>query len=389
MKNQSDQCETLGVNETQGVNTNRQISDILNTTKENDYEYENEKEEDGNKYKGVNKDSTTSQASKGFLKGSYDVAKISHNKSLSTSEYNTQIDTKKNHGKFKIDLDEQKDFKDIDDSRKHSSRTEKNSKSKSISVNNPINLLSSSELTNPYRDENYKQPSESNGMKDEATKIKIGKVNEVFNNNNYNNHAKYNSYTRETGQKNEGYKNTYTEVNETDESKHYEDKKYYNEKAQNFRLENMNNTNNPNNKLNINPPHENQEKQFKVINPQMHNKKLFKYGNINFESNQVKEIDKSMYSSSLPPSSFGDKVVNISAIEIDKNDLSIYYSPRHDEKEETVENDEVLEHYRSRTCNRILKCFIVIFLLFLFLGIMAILIKFLNKKEIDALHNAQ
>jgi hypothetical protein len=57
-------------------------------------------------------------------------------------------------------------------------------------------------------------------------------------------------------------------------------------------------------------------------------KKKLKYER--FEDDPV-----SSYSSSLPPSEINDDViVNISAIEIDKNDISIYNSPREEDKQE-------------------------------------------------------
>lgn len=75
-------------------------------------------------------------------------------------------------------------------------------------------------------------------------------------------------------------------------------------------------------------------------------------------------------SSSLPPSDIGDVVVNISAIEIDKNELSIYISPR-----EENEKKRILQEEQALLRKKI--AFVVIYFL-LFLCVVAVLIYVLS-----------
>lgn len=69
-------------------------------------------------------------------------------------------------------------------------------------------------------------------------------------------------------------------------------------------------------------------------------------------------------SSSMPPSDLGDKVVNISAIEIDKNDIEIINSPRKEEDEMFTSRPSNLQ--RSLVC--------LVYICFVTLGCIAIYI---------------
>lgn len=67
---------------------------------------------------------------------------------------------------------------------------------------------------------------------------------------------------------------------------------------------------------------------------------------INYQAFQ-EEKSQSSFTDSLPPDN-GEVVVNISAIEIDKNDISIYNSPRNDSAKNKLPLQEQASHRRTR-----------------------------------------
>lgn len=117
---------------------------------------------------------------------------------------------------------------------------------------------------------------------------------------------------------------------------------------------------NKDNKDKINLPNNFEEKQFKINNltPRSKNKQFINYNNF------AEEHNNSYFSSSLPPSDNGDVVVNISAIEIDKNDISIYISPREEEKQQQQRQlvEASLRKERRRIFTKIIRYFLTVIL---------------------------
>lgn len=125
----------------------------------------------------------------------------------------------------------------------------------------------------------------------------------------------------------------------------------------------------------------NQEvKEFKINNnyntPKNKGKKKEVYNNF------AEEDNISSFTDSLPPSDVGDVVVNISAIEIDKNELSIYNSPKkEDENEATAKNHEneqnrdLLNDYANSRCQYIKNIMILVILVAIFTSIIIYFLK--------------
>lgn len=169
-------------------------------------------------------------------------------------------------------------------------------------------------------------------------------------------------------------------VNYSDKNKAVKNEKN-DENKENKKLKQDDNTdvlNKPFNFGALNLPQKNEETQFKVntTTPRTKDKQKMKFANLNF-AEHVSKNDTSQYSSSLPPSSFGDKVVNISAIEIDKNDISFYASPRDDEKNQTQESHAQEDQVFRHPGNSLLRVFLKVVFFFLIVVFCSAMVVFL------------
>lgn len=306
-----DRCETLGVNES--IILTREKNDTALEVKKNDYNTEYEKKPQINK--------------------------IKHEKSKSDNQQQVEDEQQDCKKESKLTVEES-------DSKKKTNCNSENDKKQQTTINHIQGKLSCD--ISKDDDRNYEHLAMETIQTDDS--IADGKRSK-----NYNHMSFVESNRSQSEQVN--YTNN-TEEKEGEESKI----KYNNNKdllkrfSIDYKVEGG-----------IKLPNNEGEKKFKVgIAKQQKNGKMYR----NFA-----EETNSNYSSSLPPSDLGEKVVNISAIEIDKNDISFYISPRQNEKN----NDSVdlLVQQRQQRCRLITNFIIYISVLLICSGVIIyILTKF-------------
>ena len=111
----------------------------------------------------------------------------------------------------------------------------------------------------------------------------------------------------------------------------------------------------PNNQLNLKITHK--------LNTQGKEKHKIKYQN--FEDENI-----SSYSSSLPPNEDGEVIVNISAIEIDKNDISFYV-----DNDQQTDKKEAIKKKETSKCKILSFILLYVFILLLIGGIILFIVQ--------------